>query len=127
MIIHITIKTTPTTTKCWAAAPAILAPRPHKQHQMKNFGLIHFDYCKTHLEMDDRDKELTELLIFSVSAEVEIYTDRNLFEREIRELHDGYLQKEIMLHQETHFLTLRVKDMQGAQRSGFPGRNPGMA
>ncbi len=46
--------------------------------------------------MDDRDKELTELLIFSASAEIEIYTDRNLFEREIRELHDGYLQKEMI-------------------------------
>ena len=66
---------------------------------MTNFGLITWDYCKTHLEMDDRDKELTELLIFSASAEIEIYTDRNLLEREIRELHDGYLQKEIELHQ----------------------------
>ena len=55
---------------------------------MTNFGLITWDYCKNHLEMDDRDKELTELLIFSASAEIEIYTDRNLFEREIRELHD---------------------------------------
>ena len=66
---------------------------------MTNFGLIPFDYCKAHLEMDTRDKEITELLIFSASAEIEIYTDRNLFEREIRELQDGYLQKEIELHQ----------------------------
>jgi hypothetical protein len=63
---------------------------------MATFGLIPWDYCKTNLEMDDRDKELTELLIFSTSAEIEIYTDRNLFEREIRELQDGYLQKEII-------------------------------
>ena len=66
---------------------------------MTNFGLITWEYCKAHLELDDRDKELTELLIFSASAEIEIYTDRNLLEREIRELHDGYLQKEIELHQ----------------------------
>ena len=66
---------------------------------MVKFGLITWDYCKAHLEMDTRDKELTELLIFSASAEIEIYTDRNLFEREIRELHDGYLQKEIELRQ----------------------------
>ena len=66
---------------------------------MTNFGLITWDYCKSHLEMDDRDKELTELLIFSASAEIEIYTDRNLFEREIRELHDGYLHKELKLRQ----------------------------
>ena len=66
---------------------------------MTTFGLIPWDYCKTILEMDHRDKELTELLIFSASAEIEIYTDRNILEREIRELHDGYLQKEIMLRQ----------------------------
>ena len=66
---------------------------------MTNFGLIPWDCCKNHLELDDRDKELTELLIFSASAEIEIYTDRNLFEREIHELHDGYLQKELELHQ----------------------------
>ena len=66
---------------------------------MTNFGLITWEDCKNHLEMDDRDKELTELLIFSASAEIEICTDRNLFEREIRELHDGYLQKEIELRQ----------------------------
>ena len=66
---------------------------------MTNFGLITWDTCKSNLEMDDRDKELTELLIFSASAEIEIYTDRNLFEREIRELQDGYLQKEIELRQ----------------------------
>ncbi|MEA1911725.1 MAG: hypothetical protein U9N32_08665, partial [Spirochaetota bacterium] len=49
--------------------------------------------------MDTRDKELTELLLFSASAEIEIYTDRNLFERYLREIHDGYLQKEITLKQ----------------------------
>jgi hypothetical protein len=66
---------------------------------MTTFGLITWNHCKTILEMDDRDKELTELLIFSASAEIEIYTDRNLMMREISELHDGYHQKEITLRQ----------------------------
>ncbi len=43
---------------------------------MTTFDLITWDNYKTILEMDDknksRDKELTELLIFSASAEIEI-------------------------------------------------------
>jgi len=53
---------------------------------MTNFGLITWDYCKTNQEMDankkSREKELTELLIFSASAEIEIYTDRNLLKKQ---------------------------------------------
>ncbi len=49
---------------------------------MTNFGLITWDYCKNHLEMDTRDKELTELLIFSASAEIEIYTETKLVDPE---------------------------------------------
>ena len=62
---------------------------------MVNLGLITWEDCKNHPEIDTRDKEQKELLILSASVEIKIYTDRNMFEREIRELHDGYLQKEL--------------------------------
>ena len=42
---------------------------------MTNFGLIPLEHCKTLLEMDDIDKELTELPIFFASAEIESYNN----------------------------------------------------
>jgi hypothetical protein len=66
---------------------------------MSTSSLITWTNCKKILELDERDKEVIELLIFSVSVEIELYTDRNLYEKEIREHHDAYNQREITLKQ----------------------------
>ena len=62
-------------------------------------SLVTWNNCKKVLELDDRDRESVELLIFSISVEIELYTERILSEREIREHHDAYSQREIALKQ----------------------------
>ena len=62
-------------------------------------NLISWEYCKKLLEIESRERAFVELLIFSASAEIETHTNRKLKQRNIRELHNGYRQNEIILKQ----------------------------
>ncbi|MDC7225209.1 MAG: hypothetical protein PQJ61_00430 [Spirochaetales bacterium] len=60
-------------------------------------NLISWAHCKKLLSLDTREKAFLELLIFSATAEIENYTNRKLKQREMRELHNGFNQNEVLL------------------------------
>jgi hypothetical protein len=62
-------------------------------------NLVSWEHCKKLLEIDSKEKAFIELLIFSATAEIETYTGRKLKQREIRELHDGCNQIDVILKQ----------------------------
>ncbi len=62
-------------------------------------NLISWSHARTLLDLQPEEKSNIELLIFACSAEIELFTNRILKQRETRELRDGYNQTELTLKQ----------------------------
>jgi hypothetical protein len=61
--------------------------------------ILPWETVQTCLDLDQREKEFSQLILLSCSMEIEKHCKRAIRERTISEIHDGYLQREIYLRE----------------------------